>query len=371
MKPLYSLLLIAIVCSCSGSKPAQRNKEARFDADKMTEATHLQQKIPNRIKVDAETTPVQSKVGEDAADDPAIWYNQQFPEKSIIIGTNKKSGLYTYDIHGNELDFIPSGKMNNVDIRSGFPLDGDSIILVAATNRTSQGISLFALNAENGQLSDQIGEIKTSVDDVYGFSLYQNDSLYYAIANGKNGEIEQYQLNEDHGRINGRLVNKLKVSSQPEGMTAIDNLNLLFVGVEEQHIVAYDLSQNPPKAYIIEESSTEKNPYIAYDIEGLAQFEYNGRQYLIASIQGNFSYALFDVTSIRKPKYIDSFILIDNDHGVDGVEETDGLEVITSPLKNYPEGILVVQDGFNTKDGVAENQNFKIIDLHKILDLIP
>ena len=89
----------------------------------------------------------------------------------------------------------------------------------------------------------------------------------------------------------------------------------------------------------------------------------------MASIQGSFSYAIFDIPN---DQYLTSFKIVDGN--IDGVEETDGIEILTAPLgKKFPNGVLVVQDGYNQdKDGNPENQNFKLIDLsdlYKILDL--
>nr|MBX2845989.1 phytase [Saprospiraceae bacterium] len=221
-KIYWTLLLCIGLASCTGSQAA-RNKEAREDAAKMAEARALQRLVPYELTVDAETTPVQSSSGEDAADDPAIWYNSTSPEKSIIIGTNKVAGLYTYDLDGNELHFSACGKVNNVDVRDGFLMGDRSIILVAASNRSSQTISLFELNGETGQLSNSLGEIKTHVDDVYGFTLYEDQGEFFAISNGKNGVIEVFQLQEANNTITGKLTQEFKVESQPEGMATIDN----------------------------------------------------------------------------------------------------------------------------------------------------
>src|SRR5690606_33806904 len=62
-----------------------------------------------------ETTPV-SSFG-DAADDPAIWANPDDPAASLVIATDKKAGLYVYDMQGQVVQFLPDGKMNNVDLR--------------------------------------------------------------------------------------------------------------------------------------------------------------------------------------------------------------------------------------------------------------
>ena len=42
----------------------------------------------------------------DAADDPAIWANAADPAQSLVIATDKKAGLYVYDMQGKVLQFL-------------------------------------------------------------------------------------------------------------------------------------------------------------------------------------------------------------------------------------------------------------------------
>jgi 3-phytase len=57
---------------------------------------------------------------------------------------------------------------------------------------------------------------------------------------------------------------------------------------------------------------------------------------------------------------------IGNGEGVDGCEETDGIDVTTANLgPAFPHGVFVVQDGFNDKG----NQNFKLVPLQTIVKL--
>jgi 3-phytase len=50
---------------------------------------------------------------------------------------------------------------------------------------------------------------------------------------------------------------------------------------------------------------------------------------------------------------------------IDGASETDGLAVTSIPLnKDYPQGLLVVQDGRNLLPN--EKQNFKYVSWHEI-----
>ena len=54
----------------------------------------------------------------DAADDPAIWLNSLYPEKSLIFGTDKRSGIYIYDLSADIVSYNEIGNINNVDIRT-------------------------------------------------------------------------------------------------------------------------------------------------------------------------------------------------------------------------------------------------------------
>ena len=53
------------------------------------------------INADLETIPVKSSG--DAADDIAIWVNPNNANKTIVIGTDKKWGLVTYNLKGEIL----------------------------------------------------------------------------------------------------------------------------------------------------------------------------------------------------------------------------------------------------------------------------
>src|SRR5690606_10081702 len=61
-----------------------------------------QQRIPY-VAVHTQTDPVNTSG--DAADDPAIWIHPQQPERSLVLGTNKKAGLHIYDLQGHEQQF--------------------------------------------------------------------------------------------------------------------------------------------------------------------------------------------------------------------------------------------------------------------------
>ena len=84
------------------------------------------------------------------------------------------------------------------------------------------------------------------------------------------------------------------------------------------------------------------------------------------SSQGNNSYALFDREAPHD--YLGSFrVIADNSKGIDGASETDGLDVISTPLgAAFPFGVFVAQDGRNITP--AERQNFKLVPWDRIAD---
>ncbi|GAF04607.1 phytase [Saccharicrinis fermentans] len=350
----------------------EKNKEARDDSLKLTEAYALQAQFSNIVSADYETTPVKSNLGDDAADDPAIWINKIHPEKSMIIGTNKKAGLNVYDLQGNELQFIPIGKMNNADVSYNFAYKGQQVDLLAGSNRTSQSIDVLLIDGANQKIIEKpLCSIPSSVDDVYGLCMYFDAvaNKHYVFVNGKNGKIEQWLLKNDNDSIKGELARSFWVSSQPEGMVVDHVTNTLFVGVEEDAIYKFKAQAQADTSSIrLTASCNANNAHISYDIEGLTIYRISDTKgYLLASIQGNFSYAIFDLS--EKNNYITSFIIKD---GVfDGVEETDGIDANASLMgPKFPKGMLVVQDGFNKDKKENQNQNFKIISFERILQFL-
>ncbi|MCF8346259.1 MAG: phytase [Bacteroidales bacterium] len=343
------------------------NMEAREDSIELALALKEQARFLNVLYAESETEPVRSGAGEDAADDPAIWVNSEKPAESLVLGTNKKGGLYVYDLAGQQVQVREIGLVNNVDLRDGFQLNGSEVILVATSNRSNNSVTLLVIDKASGELSDSLLNIRSAVDEVYGICLYREpQGGFYVFVNGKGGRIEQWEIYGGES-ITASYNRSFMVQSQPEGMVVDDAAGKLFIGVEEEGIYLMDISSsNPVEMHMIPDSDST-NAAIAYDVEGLAFFVYQDRKFLLASSQGNFSYALFDITG--DPRYLDSFIIAEG--SVDGAEETDGIEITTASLPGpYREGLLVVQDGFNTDGETDLNQNFKYVSVSSILDLI-
>ncbi|MCZ8522595.1 MULTISPECIES: phytase [Paenibacillus] len=313
------------------------------------------------VRADAETEAVGN--GEDAADDPAIWVDGADPSKSKLIATNKAGGVLVYDLGGKQLHSYPTGKMNNIDLRYDFPLGGSKVDIVAATNRTTNTIDVWAVSGETGELKDIAAEpIRSKMGEVYGFSLYHSlrTGKFYALVLGKKGEFEQYELADNgSGKVTGKLVREFMLDSQSEGLAADDEYGTMYIAEEDAGIWKYSAEPDgglKPLAQV----DIADGRRLQDDVEGLTlYYGADGQGFLIASSQGSNSYAVYQREGAND--YLSNFTIADGDK-VDGTTETDGIDVMSFGLgAKYPQGIFVSQDDANMKDGVKINQNFKIV----------
>ncbi len=322
------------------------------------------------VTAHVETVPVGS-FG-DAADDPAIWAHPTRPEKSLVIATDKKAGLYVYDMQGRIKHFIADGKMNNVDLREGFRLGGEDIVLVAASDRSRQAIALYRLDTTSGALTAIADGLQpTGMDDPYGLCMYRNarSGEVYVFINGDDTLMRQWRLvDAGNGRVKAELLRDLAFDSQTEGCVADDETGFLYVG--EEDVALWKLRAAPDggdeKVAI---DRVDANPAIKDDLEGVGLYDLgNGRGYLVVSSQGNDTYAVYRREGGQE--YLGSFAVVaDPVRGIDGISETDGLEVTSRNLgPGFEHGAMVAQDGRNVLP--AENQNFKMVPWKSIAEAL-
>jgi 3-phytase len=301
----------------------------------------------------------------DAADDPAIWVHPTNASQSRVLGTDKQGGLAVYDLQGKELQYLAVGRLNNVDIRTGFNLNGVLVDLAVASNRDHNSLHLFSINRETGHIAT-LGEQPTTIQDIYGICMYKDaKSRFYAIVNDKDGTFEQHLLTVVGGQIVANKVRSFKVATQPEGCVVNDQTAQLFVGEEDEAVWALSADADVP-ATMTKVIGT--NAAVHADIEGIAYYQanpQNGTQqnYLVISSQGNDSYVVLEATPPYKLRGTFS-IGINVALGIDGASETDGLEVTSADLSGnnsgpWRLGMLVVQDG---RKRIPEGrQNFKYV----------
>ncbi|HWM28748.1 MAG TPA: phytase [Woeseiaceae bacterium] len=327
-----------------------------------TPARNTEAAAPNTVKPGVETEPARS-FG-DAADDPAIWVHPADPLLSLVIGTDKKFGVHVYDLDGRNVQAIPAGRLNNVDLRYDFPLGGESVALVTASNRSTDGISVFRVDADSLQLVDAgEGILPTGFTDPYGLCMYRSAAsgeFYVFVNEGGDGSFRQWRLYDNgDGKVAAEQVREFSVGSQAEGCVADDEAGVLYVAEEDRGLWRYPAEPDGGSERTLIDSTGDEGR-LADDVEGVALWAgADGQGYLVVSNQGADNYAVYRREG--ENAYVGHFHIVANAAlGIDGASETDGLDVTSAPLgERYPSGLLVVQDGRNIAP--EERQNFKFV----------
>ncbi|WP_158548711.1 phytase [Parvularcula marina] len=349
MKP--TLLLPALLLTACASMP--------IGYEPIDEMPETDLSVP-AVTAKVETASVDSSG--DAADDPAIWIDPRDASRSLVLGTDKQAGLYSYDLTGNVVQFIPSGALNNVDLRQRVTVGGWLGDLAAATNRTDNSVTLFTIRS--GEMTE-MGRFPAARKEPYGFCMGYQDENVLMVVTHKNGEVDLFRLDGFGEPAQATLLQTVKMESQLEGCVFDEPNAALYVGEENAGITRYDLnpSAEMPLTGGRRIDVLGSDTGIVADIEGLAiyrQGETGG--YLIASSQGNNTYAVY---KLEDGTYLGRFSIgTDEATGIDGAEETDGIEASSAALPGYPKGVFLVQDGFNMPEG--STQNYKYVDWRDI-----
>jgi 3-phytase len=307
-----------------------------------------------------ETQPVEH--GGDAADDPAIFVHPTDPSKSAIVATDKKGGMLVYDLAGKLLQFLPDGKMNNVDLRPGFKLGGKSVTLVAASDRTHKAIAIYTIDPDTRLLTNVADGVQaTGLSDPYGLCMYRNrKGATFVFISDPDGLVRQWRLvATPTGTVRAEAVRDLRFGTQTEGCVADDETGKLYIA--EEDVALWKLGAEPAAGQAMTAVvHVKNNPALKDDLEGVGLYaQKGGKGYLVVSSQGNNSYALFRREGDNA--YVGNFAVIaDGASGIDGISETDGLEVTSASMGAGLEGgAFVAQDGRNVSS--PENQNFKLV----------
>ena len=381
------------------------------------------------IEASYETTPIPA--GVDSTDDVALWLSPETPARSLIIGVSKTktkdgnhAGLGLYDLQGQQLVYLEHDRLNNVDLKYGFKMNDKSIDIAVASNRDKKALSIFHVSDNSLQLLADLPLLNHSGkpidEEPYGLCLSSpgKSGGFFASTPMKSGIIYQHELRYNNGALSlnfshaidtslflnrdqqqhliditlkevilekerprdqliEKLSKKLNHRFQLEGCVVDDEKQILYFGMENLGVWKLALNKHPYQAKLIAQvqyakseikkgTLAEERSVFTTDIEGLAlHYGANSKGALLVSVQGLNEYAWIDRETDR---YLGSFKLTYG--STDPVTETDGLDILSTPLgKDFPSGILVVHDHHNTDThGDLQNANYKIISLDRVLE---
>lgn len=315
-----------------------------------------------RPQARVETQPVPNP--RDAADDPAVWIHPQDPALSLVLGTDKRGGVYVYNLDGSEQQLVADSSLpNNVDVLYDFSLGGRRVDLAvagveASANGGGPGVKIWVIDPATRRLRDVTAGGIIAVfggDDPSGTCGYHSartDNVFVFLT-AKPGQVEQYQLKDaGNGTIGATKVRTLKVGSVAEGCVADDALGFFYLAEESVGIWKFGAEPDAGAEGRLIARVGEHD--LTADVEGLTIYSAaQGRGYLIASSQGSDTFIVYDRAGDNH--YV---LTIDPEAGtIDDVSHTDGIAVSNCPTsRQFARGVFIVQDGKNP----GANQNFKL-----------
>jgi 3-phytase len=344
LSPRRLIVLLSVACVLGGAALAARADDPVL-----------------QVAATVETEPVPNSG--DAADDPAIWVHPTDPAQSTIIGTDKKGGIAVYDLAGRQLQYLADGNLNNVDLRAGFPLGGQAVTLVTASNRSTNSITIYQVNPAT-RLLENVAARTVRTLTAYGACMYHSPvtGTYYYFGNSPTGEVEQWALfDTGSGQVDAKKVRSFDVGTQTEGCVADDELGHFYIGEEGVGIWKYGAEPGAGTTRTLVDT-TCRGGQLKTDVEGLTiAYGPRGTGYLFASSQGNNTFVVYERGGNNV--YVTRFAIMASP-SIDGVSVTDGIDVTTQNLgPACPRGVFVAQD--NTNDG--SNQNYKLVPLQFII----
>jgi 3-phytase len=315
------------------------------------------------VRAAAETVAV-GTANADAADDPAIWVDPADASRTVVFGTDKNAGLYTYRLDGTVLQQLAGGQPNNVDLLEGFEVDGRPQVLVGTSDRSPErfGVALFLMDPASLQTRFW-GRVAVDLSEPYGLCMGKRGKDFLVIINSTDGQVRQLAITVGpDGQPLAAEQKRYAAKSQVEGCVIDEQRDFVYLGEEAKGVWRYSLDPARGAERLLV-AATDGKALVA-DVEGLALIRQGERSYLMASSQGDSAFAVWRVDG--EPEYKGRFSVVPH-AGIDAVTGTDGIAALGGTVGGYPQGLVVVQDDVDEAPGVVgERQNFKMIDWREI-----
>ena len=291
-------------------------------------------------------------------DDPAIWVNEDDPEASLILGTDKNEdgAIYVYDLNGEiQTDKVVRGlkRPNNIDIEEFEFGDGSEIFIAVTTERLTNKLRIFSvpdmLPIDNGGIEVFTGEIDRAP---MGISLYkrESDDVVFAIVGRKSGPSDgylwQYRLDGNlDGTIGGTMVRSFGTYSGEKEIEAIavdDEYGYVYYSDEGVGVRKYHADPDQTN----EELALFATTGIADDHEGISIYKTDmGTGYIILSDQQANKFHFFSREGTELNPHDHQLIKVINA----ACNFSDGSEVTNASLGSlFPKGLFVAMSDDKT-----------------------
>lgn len=300
-------------------------------------------------------------------DDPAIWVNASDPAKSLIFATDKMpgvGGLYVFGLDGTLTRTIaPLDRPNNVDVEYGLAVGDQRFDIAVVTERLKHRLRIYGISPD-GQVRDLapngiavLTGQPAPASEPMGIALYKRprDGAIFAIVAPKTGGtanyLWQYRLAAADGAITATLVRRFGAFSQLgpvageigeiEAVVVDDELGYVYYADERYGIRKYHA--DPDHADAAKALAVLGLEGYQGDREGLAIYSMpNGGGYLVSSDQvpGATRVMIYPRGGTATGPHDQPLVAAI----ATGADETDGLDVTSTPLPGFAGGMLAMMN---------------------------
>ena len=302
----------------------------------------------------------------DVADGAAIYPDGA---DSVIITTNKAAGggLYVLGLDGQIKSSSLDGAANSVDWRDTIGLSGwDDRVLVMTVDRDDNLIRYYWLDRTTKTLT---GAGSTSVAyEPYGSCLYvHSDGSVYAYISDRGADdfgthsVRQYLLTRSGETVSaGSVVRTITADGVMEGMAADDATGVIFVSREDHGLYRYSAAPGGSTTPTTVDTVGAGN--LVADVEDVAIARHADGDKLLLSSQGDSSYHVYNLATLTHEQRF----TIARPGGSTSVLDTDGLDVLLTPMVGFTDGLIVVHDG-----GRTPTSGFAFVDAALVFGPLP
>ncbi len=319
------------------------------------------------------------------ADDVAFWIHPTDSSKSLVIATQKEAGYSIYDVQGQTLaDANPGNiRFNNVDVMYGFDLNGTPVDIAVFTDRMTNRFAIYRIQEKAPYIvditdsgSDELFDAEELGEDTaYGEGVYKSpvSGKFYAFATQNDTwNCAQFELVATAGHTVGwTRVRTITLEAgdddeYAEGFVIDQEYGKAYVAQEGVGIYTFDAEPDGAMHLTLTEDDLlleEGDKGLVADLEGMTiYYKDKGEGFVFISSQGNYTFGVFNRTPVGVANtFLTSFAVVDDMMGIDGVQETDSIDVTNIPLGPvFPHGAFIVQDGMDTTADPDDTEtNFK------------
>ena len=195
------------------------------------------------------------------------------------------------------MQFISSGKINNIDSRSGYSFGAKNFSILAGSNASNNSIIIYLINEDGIIEKLNQNEFETELESVYGLCMYKSDksrSTYIFVSDALTFTINQYRV-LNFFPIKAQLVRQIKTETTSEGCVVDDESGVLYFAQEDEKSGVYYIDAEPTNNEITALDKIKGNGgYINGDTEGLAILNHEKGKLLIASSQGSSDFTVYN-----------------------------------------------------------------------------